>query len=161
MNNHQFRLGVGIILYNQDKQVFVGQRIDTAEEAWQMPQGGIDEGEDIEAAAYRELYEETGISKEKVGQVFSHESWFTYMLPTELAEKLWDGKYIGQKQKWFAMEFKGSDADINLNASQHPEFNSWKWVSLHQVPDLIIPFKKELYKNIVKEFQSVVDFPWL
>ena len=146
-----YRIGVGIILLNKKKKVFIGKRIDIKSKAWQMPQGGIIKGEELEDAAYRELYEETGVKKVKI--VFKSKKWFQYNIPLLLKKKLWKGKYLGQKQKWFVMKFNGNEKkDINLNINK-AEFCNWKWVNLNELENLIVPFKKEMYKKIVKEFE--------
>ena len=148
---NSYRIGVGIILLNEEKKVFVGKRIDIKSEAWQMPQGGINKDEKIENAAYRELYEETGIKKAKI--ILRSKKWFQYNIPLPLKKKLWKGKYLGQKQKWFVMKFKGNEKkDINLNMSK-AEFCEWKWINLNKLESLIVPFKKEMYKKILKEFE--------
>ena len=148
---NSYRIGVGIILLNEEKKVFVGKRIDIKSEAWQMPQGGINKDEKIENAAYRELYEETGIKKAKI--ILRSKKWFQYNIPLPLKKKLWKGKYRGQKQKWFVMKFKGNEKkDINLNMSK-AEFCDWKWINLNELESLIVSFKKEIYKKILKEFE--------
>ena len=148
---NSYRLGVGIILLNEEKKVFVGKRIDIKSEAWQMPQGGINKDEKIENAAYRELYEETGIKKAKI--ILRSKKWFQYNIPLPLKKKLWKGKYLGQKQKWYVMKFKGNERqDINLNISK-AEFCDWKWINLNELESLIVSFKKEMYKKILKEFE--------
>jgi putative (di)nucleoside polyphosphate hydrolase len=144
-----YRRGVGIMLLDRDGHVFVGRRIDQAEEAWQMPQGGIDPGETARAAAFRELKEETGIDKAKI--VAESAGWLAYDLPPPLRGKVWRGRYRGQKQKWFAMRFLGADSDIDL-AGHHPEFNAWQWVPHARLGDLIVPFKRELYRHVLDEF---------
>lgn len=144
-----YRPGVGIMLINRHGLVFVAKRIDTISEAWQMPQGGIDEGEEPQAAAFRELKEETGTDKAEI--IAESSEWYSYDLPQELISKIWGGKYRGQRQKWFAMRFTGSDSDINI-ATSHPEFSEWKWVSIHELPDLIVPFKRKLYSKLLEEF---------
>ena len=148
---NSYRLGVGIILLNEEKKVFVGKRIEIKREAWQMPQGGVNKDEKMENAAYRELYEETGIKKAKI--ILRSKKWFQYNIPLPLKKKLWKGKYLGQKQKWFVMKFKGNEKkDINLNMSK-AEFCEWKWINLNELESLIVPFKKEMYKKILKEFE--------
>ena len=144
-----YRKGVGIVLINKDKLVFVAKRIDSTAEAWQMPQGGIDEGEAPNKAAMRELKEETGTDKASILVESSH--WLNYDLPPSLIPKIWGGRYRGQEQKWFLMEFEGSDSDINIH-TEHPEFSEWKWVPAPTLPDIIVPFKKQLYEDIVKLF---------
>ena len=148
---NSYRIGVGIILLNEEKKIFVGKRIDFKSEAWQMPQGGVNKGEELEVAAYRELYEETGIKRVKI--VLKSKKWFQYNIPLPLKKKLWKGKYLGQKQKWFVMKFNGNEKkDINLNINK-AEFCNWKWVNLNELESLIVTFKKEMYKKIVKEFE--------
>lgn len=144
-----YRPCVGIMLINPDGLVFVGQRIDNLVEAWQMPQGGIDEGETPEAAARRELGEEIGTEKAEI--IAESRDWLTYDLPAELVPKVWKGRYRGQRQKWYAMRFLGTDADINIE-THHPEFAAWRWVSHGDLPGLIVPFKRALYESVVAEF---------
>ena len=146
-----YRLGVGIMLLNPDGEVFVGQRIDTRSEAWQMPQGGIDEGEQPQIAAMRELLEETGISN--VSIIHESHDWLTYDLPDRLIPQLWGGQFRGQKQKWFLMRYLGKDSDINIH-TEEPEFSVWKWIAPSDLPALIVPFKQQLYKDIVETFKE-------
>ena len=154
MKSGLYRLGVGIMLLNTKNKVFVGKRIDFKSEAWQMPQGGINKSEKAENAAFRELYEETGIKKVKI--ISKSTKFFKYKIPVSLKEKLWNGKYIGQKQKWFVMRFTGKEKkDINLNVANQ-EFSDWKWTKIGDLEKLIVPFKKKMYKNIVKEFLPFV-----
>ena len=154
MDNKQnlpLRLGVGIILLNKENKVFVGRRLDNPLKFWQMPQGGIDNGESFFQAAKRELEEETAITKVKL--IKELDDWLIYNLPDDLLGKIWQGKYRGQKQKWFVMKFEGNEKkDINLNISK-AEFSDWKWVNLNELENLIVPFKKEMYKKILKEFE--------
>ena len=153
-NINSYRIGVGIILINKKKKIFVGKRIDVKKEAWQMPQGGVAKNEKLEDAAYRELYEETGVKKAEI--IFQSKKWFKYNIPAPVKKKLWKGKYLGQKQKWFLMKFKGNEKkDINLNIHK-AEFNNWKWVNIDQLEGLIVPFKKKMYKEIVKEFEDKI-----
>ena len=148
-----YRKGVGIILVNRDGLVFVAQRIDNPGPAWQMPQGGIDKGEDPHQTALRELEEEIGTAKVEI--VAESDGWVRYDLPDDLIGKIWKGKYRGQEQKWFVARFVGSDADVNLE-TEHPEFNDWKWVPFAQTPDLIVPFKRALYDDLVARFGDTV-----
>ena len=150
-----YREGVGIALLNRDDLVFVGQRIDQTAEAWQMPQGGIDEDEDARAAALRELREETGIGREHVEIIAKSKDEHFYDLPPELIGKLWGGKYRGQRQFWFLARFVGEDSDIDI-ATDHPEFREWKWAAPDTLPDLIVPFKRKLYRDIVQEFRALI-----
>ncbi len=148
-----YRRGVGIVLVNARGRVFVAQRIDTKELAWQMPQGGIDDGETPRAAALRELAEEIGTDKARVIAVTR--SWLRYDLPPDLQAKVWKGKYRGQAQKWFLMRFTGVDADINLD-TDHPEFSAWKWLPFTHLPRVIVGFKREIYKQVVAAFKDKV-----
>lgn len=145
------------MLANTEGKVFVGQRIDKAPEgdAWQMPQGGIDDGEEAEQAALRELVEETGISPGLVDVIARSRNEHFYDLPEELLGKIWKGKYRGQRQWWFLMRFKGVDGDINID-TDHPEFSRWQWVSPDRLPQLIVPFKKRLYESLVSEFGELI-----
>ncbi len=146
-----YRPCAGMMLINRDNQVFVGQRIDATMEAWQMPQGGIDEGENAKAAALRELKEEIGTDKVEI--IARTPGWLSYDLPDELVGKVWGGKYRGQKQKWYLMRFLGNDEDINLQ-TPHPEFSAWKWCNIEEVPNMAVPFKRALYRAVFEEFQK-------
>ncbi|WP_303984111.1 RNA pyrophosphohydrolase [Dongia mobilis] len=148
-----YRRGVGIVLLNGNDQVFVAQRLDNPEPAWQMPQGGIDKGEEPLAAAWRELYEETGVKS----AVLLEETpgWLRYDLPRELVPHIWKGQYRGQKQKWFAFRFNGNDTEIDING-EHPEFSAWRWADLKQTPDFIVGFKRPLYEQVVAAFKHLV-----
>lgn len=148
-----YRPGVGVMLLNDAGAVFVGQRLDSSLEAWQMPQGGIDPGEDPLTTAFRELEEETGITKAVL--IAQTENWHTYDLPDALIGKLWKGKYCGQRQMWFAMRFTGSDADVNI-ATKHPEFRSWRWSPIDQLAGLIVPFKRDLYAVVLGELVPLI-----
>ena len=143
-----YRKGVGMMVFNDKKKIFVGKRIDN-QTAWQMPQGGVDDNEDYETAARRELYEETGIQSIRIIQKSKEE--YTYELPQYLLGKIWKGKYVGQKQNWFLIKFLGPDSEINLK-QKHPEFNEWKWVDIDELPRLIVPFKRKLYLSVIQEF---------
>ena len=153
-NKLPYRSNVGIMMVNEKGYVFVGQRLDNNQNAWQMPQGGIDDGEDPETAAYRELLEETGVKKQDVRFVASSSQWLSYELPEDLIPILWNGKYRGQKQKWFLFKFLGEDGDINI-ATEHPEFSKWKWISKENLLKEIVPFKKSVYENVLKEFKNI------
>ena len=153
MSDLPYRDGVGIMLLNADNLVFVAKRIDMTSEAWQMPQGGIDAGETPVEAALRELCEETGTDKADI--ISESKEWLTYDLPEHLIGKLWQGRYRGQRQKWFAMRFTGSDSDINI-ATEAPEFCECKWVQMHTLPELIVPFKRKNYEALVEEFSVLI-----
>ena len=140
------------MVFNDEKKIFVGKRIDN-QEAWQMPQGGVDKDEDIESAAKRELFEETGIQSIRI--IKRSEKIYTYDLPEHLLGKIWKGKYKGQKQTWFLIKFLGPDSEININ-QKHPEFNEWMWVDILKLPELIVSFKKDLYLSVVKEFSNSI-----
>ncbi len=146
-----YRPAAGVMLINRDGKVFVAQRLDSSLEAWQMPQGGLDEGEDAEAGAFRELEEETGISRDKVEIIARCPTELNYDLPDDLVGKLWKGKWRGQRQTWFLMRFLGEDSDVNLETPE-PEFRAWKWAEPAELPAMIVPFKKELYERLLEEF---------
>ena len=154
----EYRAAVGIMLLNRRGEVFVARRIDMPlTPAWQMPQGGIDGGESPIEAALRELEEEIGTAKVEI--LAESAGWLTYDLPPELdPSKLWGGRYRGQRQKWFAMRFAGSDGDINL-ATEHPEFDAWEWVAPARLPDLAAPFKRQLYIDLLAEFWDYCEPP--
>lgn len=144
-----YRPGVGVVLFNAEGLVFTARRIDTSEPAWQFPQGGIDDGEDPRTAAFRELEEEIGTADaEMLGE---SRGWISYDLPIDMADRCWKGRFRGQKQKWFALRFRGTDSQINI-ATEHPEFAEWRWMELARVPALIVPFKRALYDQVVAEF---------
>ena len=148
-----YRPGVGIFLLSAADEVFVAQRIDTRQEAWQMPQGGIDKGETPHAAALREMAEEIGTDKAEV--LAESRGWLTYDLPPDLVSRVWKGRYRGQKQKWFALRFQGQDGDIDLDTPE-PEFLSWRWVPAGQLTELIVPFKRRLYQDVLAEFAGLL-----
>ena len=149
-----YRPGVGIMLINREDQVFVAQRIDMPSDAWQMPQGGIDDGEMPEAAARRELLEETGTDKAEL--IAEYPQWLSYDLPVELVPLIWAGRYRGQTQKWFAFRFTGDDGDINIE-TETPEFSAWRWAARHELPGLIVPFKRQLYRAVLAEFAHLFE----
>jgi putative (di)nucleoside polyphosphate hydrolase len=150
-DDHLYRRGVGVMLLNADKLVFVGRRIDNRDEAWQMPQGGIDEGEEPWSAALREVEEETGIAPRLVERVACHPERLTYDIPDAIASRLWGGKWKGQRQDWFLARFMGTDAEVNI-ATEHPEFSHWQWVEPRLLPELIVPFKRDMYRAILDGF---------
>ena len=146
------RIGVGIILLNEKNNVFVGKRIDNPKNFWQMPQGGIDNNENFFEAAKRELKEETSIKSVKLIKEFN--SWLEYELPKNLLGKIWNGKYRGQKQKWFIMKFIGNENEININ-TKNPEFLEWKWIDYSKLTDIVVDFKFDIYSKIKKELESL------
>jgi putative (di)nucleoside polyphosphate hydrolase len=147
-----YRPGVGIMLLDRANRVFVARRIDAAD-AWQMPQGGIDHGEAPRQAALRELKEEIGTDHAEI--VGETTAWHRYDLPPDLAGRLWGGRYRGQAQKWFAMRFLGVDAEIDLD-THHPEFDAWRWIAAAELPGLIVPFKRQLYLDLLEEFAPLL-----
>jgi len=148
-----YRAGVGIMLLNAEGKVFTGQRLDSKLEAWQMPQGGIDPGETPLQTAFRELAEETGITKATL--LAESRDWLYYDLPDDLIGTIWKGRYCGQRQKWFAMRFTGTDADVDI-ATEHPEFRAWRWSTLPELSSLIVPFKRDLYEAVLAEFAGLI-----
>ena len=145
-----YRQCSGIVLFNDQGYVFVGQRLEACHDAWQLPQGGIEEGEEPSESAFRELEEEIGTANaEIIGEI---NDWLCYDLPPELVTKTWNGQYQGQIQKWFALRFLGSDSEINPSAVKQPEFGAWKWVNIEEIPELAVSFKQPIYRKIVKEF---------
>lgn len=154
-----YRPCVGIMLINADKQVFVARRIDTPkdadQEAWQMPQGGIDDGETPRQAALRELEEEIGTANAVI--IGETDGWLRYDLPSHLIGKVWKGKYRGQEQKWFLMRYSGADDEVNIHDREHPEFDAWKWAEVEDVPKNIVAFKRDIYTQIIGQFRSLID----
>ena len=147
------RKGVGIIVLNKDNQVFVGKRIDNPGNKWQMPQGGVDKGEDYISAMKRELIEETSIKNIKIIKEINKN--FEYVLPNNLVGVIWKGRFKGQKQRWFIARFLGEENEINLN-TKHPEFREWKWIEPKNLPEIIVDFKKALYLELLKEINLVI-----
>lgn len=144
-----YRLNVGAVLFGPDGRVFVGRRAGFAG-AWQLPQGGIDEGEDPRLAVIRELQEEVGTGKAEI--MGEHPDWLEYDLPPELLGVAWGGKFRGQRQKWFALRFLGTDSDINLEADSHPEFEAWRWAALADLPAMAVAFKRDIYEILARDF---------
>ncbi|PKQ13495.1 MAG: RNA pyrophosphohydrolase [Alphaproteobacteria bacterium HGW-Alphaproteobacteria-1] len=148
-----YRRCVGVMLANPAGHVFVGQRLDNDTPAWQMPQGGIDKGESVTEAALRELWEETGITADKVRIEAETPDWLCYDLPHEIVPRIWKGRYRGQEQKWVLMRFVGQDEDVNI-ASDHPEFSEWRWLPPEDLVDHIVPFKRAVYARVLDAFQG-------
>ncbi|MDQ1230594.1 putative (di)nucleoside polyphosphate hydrolase [Sphingomonas sp. SORGH_AS 879] len=151
MTDLPYRPCAGVILMNRDGRVFVGQRIDSTLEAWQLPQGGIDPGEDADAAGLRELFEETGVTADKVELIARAPRELTYDLPEDMIGKVWKGKWRGQRQIWFLYRFLGEDGDIRID-TEHPEFRAWRWSEPETLPAMIVPFKKALYEELLVVF---------
>ncbi len=153
MSTLPYRLNVGAALFNKEGRVFVGRRADLAQDAaavWQLPQGGIDEGEDPRTAVLRELEEEIGTRNADILQ--EHESWLSYDLPADLLGHAFTGRFRGQKQRWFALRFLGDDRDIALDRHGHPEFSAWRWIELAEIPELAVAFKRPIYHQIAQDF---------
>ena len=148
-----YRPCVGIALFNDDNHVFVGERIDNPG-AWQMPQGGIDDGETVEDAFFREMEEEIGSTLAEIIRV--HDTPLRYELPPHLLGKLWNGQFGGQEQIWVAARFMGLDSDINIHAHRQPEFQAWQWAPLDQILDLIVPFKRNTYAEVITAFKDII-----
>ena len=152
--NLPLRSGVGIVVLNRENRVFVARRIDNPKNFWQMPQGGVDKGEDFLTAAFRELKEETSISNVKL--IKEMEGTITYELPKHLLGIIWKGKYKGQKQKWFLMRFLGNDKEINIQTNK-PEFLDWKWINLDQLTNVVVDFKLDIYKKLKKKVGEIIN----
>ncbi|HEX2581711.1 MAG TPA: RNA pyrophosphohydrolase [Dongiaceae bacterium] len=150
-----YRRGVGIVLFNREGKVFVAQRLDNPGHAWQLPQGGIDAGEEPMEAALRELEEETGVQPRFVEVMAESRGWLRYDLPDTLVPGLWGGKYRGQEQKWFAFRFLGDDSHIDIRTA-HPEFSAWRWADFTSIAGTIVPFKKTLYEQLIAEFNMLI-----
>lgn len=146
------RTGVGVIVINKENKVFVGKRKDNPIDKWQMPQGGVDKGEELVDAMKRELKEETSIKNIKI--IKEIDGWLDYELPKNLLGKIWKGKYRGQKQKWFIVKFLGEESEINIT-TKRPEFIEWKWVERNQLPNIIVDFKKNVYERLVVELKNI------
>lgn len=147
-----YRPCVGVVLINAQGLIFAGQRVDSPVPAWQMPQGGIDDGEKPRAAALRELWEETGVTEDLVEIIDKSPDWVTYDLPSELLGKVWGGKYRGQRQRWFLMRFLGTDDQVNI-VTDHPEFERWRWIGADEMVASIVPFKRDVYAAVVAAFR--------
>ncbi len=152
-NNLPMRQGVGVIILNNQNKIFVGKRKDNPVDKWQMPQGGIDQGEDHLTAMKRELYEETSIKSIEV--IKELEGYYEYMLPKNLVGVIWKGKFKGQRQKWFVTKFIGNEKEINLN-TKNPEFIEWKWIIADELPNVIVNFKKEMYQKILFNIRKII-----
>lgn len=152
--NLPLRIGVGVVLLNNENKVFVAKRIDNPKNFWQMPQGGVDTDEKFLTAAFRELYEETSIKNVKLIQEI--EGTYTYELPKNLLGIIWKGKYRGQKQKWFLMKYLGNDSEINLNTN-NPEFLEWKWVDIDQITEIVVDFKLHVYKELKEKIKNIIN----
>lgn len=153
LSDYGYRPAAGIMLVNRDGRIWVGQRLDSKLEAWQMPQGGLDDGEDAQEGALRELEEETGISRDLVEFVARAPHELTYDLPDDLIGVVWKEKWRGQRQTWFLARFLGTDEDVNLQTA-HPEFRAWRWADVGDLPAMIVPFKKKLYEDVVAAFRE-------
>ena len=151
-----YRPCVGVALINGAGLIWAGRRLDSTADAWQMPQGGIDEDEKPRAAALRELAEETGIKADRVRFVAKTHHWLTYDLPPELQGKIWGGKYRGQRQKWFLFRFEGQDSEVDI-ARDHPEFAEWRWISAEEMLARIVPFKRDVYDKVIKSFRAYLQ----
>jgi len=149
-----YRNGVGIVVLNNENKVLVAKRIDNPKNLWQMPQGGVDQGEDLLNAAYRELKEETSIYNVKL--IKELEEWTYYDLPSKLIGIIWKGKYKGQKQKWFVLKFLGKDSEINIKTKK-PEFLEWKWIDLNKITEIVVDFKKEVYQKVEREVKKIIN----
>ena len=152
--NLPLRIGVGIVVLNKDDEVFVAKRIDNKKNFWQMPQGGVDDGEDYLTAAYRELEEETSIKN--VNLIRKLDGLIAYELPKNLLGVIWKGKYRGQEQKWFVMRFLGQDSEINIK-TKNPEFCEWKWINLENITDLVVDFKLHVYEDVKKKVKEIIN----
>ena len=152
-----YRRNVGVMLVNAAGEAFVGQRIDSEMPAWQMPQGGIDKGEDARAAALRELQEETGVLPGLATVEAETRAWIPYDLPHDLVPNIWKGRFRGQEQKWFLMRFHGTDDQVRLDADDHQEFSEWRWLPHDRLVDHIVPFKREVYARVVEEFRPYLE----
>ena len=153
MKDAGYRPATGVMLLTRAGTVFVGQRIDSTLDAWQMPQGGLDEGEDVLECAYRELEEETGIARRHVEIIARAPEELYYDLPPELIGKVWKKNWRGQRQTWFLARFTGEEKDVNIQTAE-PEFRDWKWADPHDIPGMIVPFKEQLYRDVLKAFEA-------
>ena len=152
-NKLPLRTGVGIVLLNKENQIFLAKRIDNPNNFWQMPQGGVNDGESYINAAKRELEEETSIKSIEI--IKKLDGWFSYNLPENLIGKIWEGKYVGQKQKWFVIKFLGDEKEINIK-TKHPEFFEWRWEEIDKITDLVIDFKLNMYKEIKEKVKKLL-----
>ncbi len=155
-HDHLYRKGIGIVVINSQKKIFVGKRIDNNSDAWQMPQGGIDVNENEDDAMLRELKEETGIDQNQIKSIAKSHGHYYYNLPYKLQKKFWGGKYLGQKQRWYLLEFIGDDESIRID-SEDPEFSDWKWIENSQIINAIVGFKRSLYRDVIDEFSEFLQ----
>ena len=154
-NTLQYRPNVGIVIFNSDKNIWIGKRLDNnTKEGWQLPQGGIEYQEEPLDAALREVYEETGITTIK--NIATIDNWIKYNLPLDIAKNKWGGKYIGQKQKWYLFYFYGNENEINININKQPEFSKWKWADEQYIRDNVTNFRKDVYKKVFQSFSKVI-----
>ena len=150
-DHEQYRPNVGIVIFNKNANIWIGKRADIKKLcAWQMPQGGIDTNESALKAAIREIYEETGIKSIK--HIASINEWIKYKLPIDIVKNKWNGKFVGQMQKWFLFYFFGDDSEVNINSYKNPEFSAWKWANINEIQEMAAPFKRSVYKSVVREF---------
>jgi len=157
-SNFSYRKGVGLMIVNKDKKIFLGKRFDgkkfNAKDTWQMPQGGIDDDETVEKAAFRELHEETGIKSATI--IYTSKKWLRYDIPSSFRSQFWDGRFRGQIQKWLLLNFLGDDGEVDIENNGNPEFQKWKWADFSELPDSVINFKKELYLEVMREFEPII-----
>lgn len=152
-----YRPCVGVMLVNEDGKAFTGQRIDNHQDAWQMPQGGVDKGEDPKDAAFRELWEETGVTRDNAVLIAHSDDWIPYDLPHDLVPKIWGGKYRGQNQLWYLFKYTGDGSDITIE-TEHPEFREWMWMDIADLPEKIVTFKRHTYERVVAELSPHIDW---
>jgi len=155
-NSNKYRPNVGAVIFNKNGYIWIGERADIQNSSeWQMPQGGIDKDENPRTALFREVYEETGIKSIKI--IDQTKKWIKYIIPKDISKNKWNGKYIGQKQKWFLLYFHGNEDEININLSNKPEFKSWKWDKINNIEDIVPKFRKNVYKEVFKYFLPKIN----